>query len=133
MTKPLTPQTVYFPVKCSDELPEDKVKANFVIYGNNDSKGTLHVEYFKKWNTKSWLKPLSDQFLFSREQLVELLGDSRREIKESLLKQLAQMFLNPCNQDKADLETDKHVIQALGEKLQSFPFQETEYIKSILP
>lgn len=63
-----------------------------------------------------WLKPVKLSDL-----LKEAAEKSWNEGIDAILKSIAQMFLNPENQDKADLQRDKAVFQAIGEKIQSFP------------
>lgn len=99
---PLTPTTVYVPVKASERLPEQTKDAEFVIYGSANSKGTLHKDYFKKWNVAEWLDKKEGYFL-TKEEMKKLIGAAIDEVVNGLFnegfeipnpEQYQQSFIN---------------------------------------
>lgn len=144
----ITPQKVYVPVSVKDDNPDEGSDV-FVItedYGvykavveytdddfidhNLPEEGTGRPTIISEFVTH-FLKETT-LYCLTREQILKLLEDARQEMKDSLLKQIAQTFLNPSNQDKAEHRYDAAVFQAVGETIQSFPFQETEYIQQLI-
>lgn len=81
----LVPKDIFVPVGVEEALPSQDQKTNFVIYGNNQAKGTLHKSGFEKWKVTHWLEKHQNRLVFTEGGLNMLL----QEVWEAALKSMS--------------------------------------------
>lgn len=96
------------------------------------SKRGAYYCFDKRYNQKKllWYNPKAGNSIITKRPKDILWLDEGMTITEqeiwneackAMLRSISKTFLDPTNQDKADKESDKHVLQAVGETIINFP------------
>ena len=134
-------QIVHIPVKVEDELPKENCKVGIIINGEfdfayfiryNDQKNFIFDHHksglhHKQKDITHWLKP-TDVFVFSPEELKQLLEDYTNEIITNAKVELAKDWIR-----KEETVNPKQLVSSITIKVNknSIKDQLTKFLKQL--
>lgn len=123
--------TVYVPIKIEDRVPPKYQRYFELVNNTNVNVGWFNGNSREHLGATHWLEEKENQYTFSKESLIELLGSVWDEACTQVLNGIQAGFLHPQHQSKFKL-SDRELIQAIGETIVNYPIPDNDkYINNL--